>query len=346
MTMLPGFPEGSLGYAKMESYLNDSFAGVESACRITTPRLYLDFVGQGDSDTPPSAGAAGGGRRQQQQEGYHYGTMERADLVQALWQARGVHRTVVVAVDYSALVVMELLRRQEEEEQQNGDPSCFTKIEHVLIINGSHHLTGAAAYKDFTVSSPLMRALSTGLARHSNMVIKSMLQPLFSKRYREGSQRHGMKQEVREIINAIRRRGGVTALARLADTESEQHRHADRWDLARILNETSLQARGITIHIVESSEEQRECEGVSSLSSSLRMDSSLALQQQQQHVSQDPSRLLSLEHIRGGHFILLERPRKVAIMIQQLSVKQNLSPPKDDGTSAAQPFWRFPAIAA
>ena len=45
ITMLPGYPDGSYGYAKVDALLED--AGNELA-----PRLYLEYVGQGDSDKP------------------------------------------------------------------------------------------------------------------------------------------------------------------------------------------------------------------------------------------------------------------------------------------------------
>ena len=60
------------------------------------PRLYVEPVGQGDSDKPRD---------------YPYSTVERADLVEALWRHHGVRRTVVVTFDYTSLALLELLRR-------------------------------------------------------------------------------------------------------------------------------------------------------------------------------------------------------------------------------------------
>src|SRR5947209_8262607 len=42
MTLLPGFPDGSYGYAYVNALLGDELV----------PRLYLEYVGQGDSDKP------------------------------------------------------------------------------------------------------------------------------------------------------------------------------------------------------------------------------------------------------------------------------------------------------
>jgi len=64
-TFLPGFPDGSFGWAKVDQQLNQN---------SMLPKLYVEYVGQGDSDKPSR---------------YSYGTMERADLVEATWEAEG-----------------------------------------------------------------------------------------------------------------------------------------------------------------------------------------------------------------------------------------------------------------
>jgi pimeloyl-ACP methyl ester carboxylesterase len=73
LTFLPGWPDGSFGWAKVDAQLAE---------RSDADRLFLDYVGHGDSDKPPE---------------YPYSTYERADLVEALWRARSVEATVVVA---------------------------------------------------------------------------------------------------------------------------------------------------------------------------------------------------------------------------------------------------------
>src|SRR5262249_42221058 len=87
LTMLPGFPDGSYGWAQVDRMLGDGLR----------PRLYAEPVGQGDSDKPRD---------------YPYSTVERADLVQALWRHHRVRATVVVTFDYTSLALLELLRRQ------------------------------------------------------------------------------------------------------------------------------------------------------------------------------------------------------------------------------------------
>src|SRR5258707_1306346 len=95
LTLLPGFPDGSYGWAQVDRMLGDDLG----------PRLYVEPVGQGDSDKPRD---------------YPYSTVERADLVEALWRHHGVRRTVVVTFDYTSLALLELLRRQTERTTSRG----------------------------------------------------------------------------------------------------------------------------------------------------------------------------------------------------------------------------------
>ena len=106
LTMLPGYPDGSYGYAQVDQHLGSA----------ATPRLYVEYLGQGDSDKPAR---------------HRYSTIERADLVEAQWRAHGIRRTMVVTFDYSSLVLLELLRRQQEAADASG-----TTIDAVFIVNG------------------------------------------------------------------------------------------------------------------------------------------------------------------------------------------------------------------
>ena len=134
LTMLPGFPDGSYGWSKVDSLLWDD--------RAKTPRLYVEYVGQGDSDKP-------------NRKEYPYSTMERADLVEAQWAAHGVTKTVVATFDYSSLVLLELLQRQHERATK-GIPS-MTQIEHVLLINGGLFADGQ--FSDIAATHSSSRAL-------------------------------------------------------------------------------------------------------------------------------------------------------------------------------------------
>jgi pimeloyl-ACP methyl ester carboxylesterase len=61
---LPGFPDGSFGWAKVLPYLPSG---------ADMPKLFLDYVGMGDSDKPKD---------------YAYSTAERTDLVEAMARFR------------------------------------------------------------------------------------------------------------------------------------------------------------------------------------------------------------------------------------------------------------------
>src|SRR5580704_2264961 len=109
LTMLPGFPDGSYGWAQVDRMLGDG----------PGPRLYVEPVGQGDSDKPRD---------------YRYSTIERADLVEALWRHHGVRRTVVVTFDYTSLALLELLRRQLERAASHG--TAGPAIVAAFMVNG------------------------------------------------------------------------------------------------------------------------------------------------------------------------------------------------------------------
>ncbi|WP_427887639.1 alpha/beta fold hydrolase [Kribbella sp. GL6] len=119
LTMLPGFPDGSYGWAQVDHLLPESLG----------PRLYVEPIGQGDSDKPRH---------------YPHSTAGRADLVEALWRHHGVRRTVVVTFDYSSLALLELLRRDLEPT-----------IEAVFIVNGGLY---ADAHTHPWQGTPMLRS--------------------------------------------------------------------------------------------------------------------------------------------------------------------------------------------
>jgi pimeloyl-ACP methyl ester carboxylesterase len=109
LTLLPGFPEGSYGWAQVDGMLGDDLG----------PRLYVEPAGQGDSDKPRD---------------YPYSTVERANLVEALWRHHRVRRTVVVTFDYTSLALLELLRRQLE--RSTARDTAGPVITAVFMVNG------------------------------------------------------------------------------------------------------------------------------------------------------------------------------------------------------------------
>lgn len=207
ITMLPGYPDGSYDYAKVEALLGD-------AADELVPRLYLEYVGQGDSDKPRE---------------YPYSTMERADLVEAQWLAHGVRRTFVVTFDYSSLVLLELLARQQERLSR-GEPLA-TRIESVFIANGGLF---ADAHSHPWLTTPLLRtplgALSMRQAQRSPALFENIMRnaKLYAPEYRVTD------AELLELYDAITRRDGAAFLHLAAGFVAEHKAHATRWDFARL----------------------------------------------------------------------------------------------------------------
>jgi pimeloyl-ACP methyl ester carboxylesterase len=204
LTMLPGFPDGSYGWAQVDRELGGSFG----------PRLYVEPVGQGDSDKP---------------QGYPYSTIERADLVEALWRHHGIRRTVIVTFDYTSLALLELLRRRLARTASGEDAGPV--ITAVFMMNGGLF---ADAHTHPWQTTPLLRtplgALGMRRAQRSARVFDTtMLQArLYSPGY------HPTPEELAELRSAITRRNGAAFLHNAAGFVAEHRRHAQRWDLAAI----------------------------------------------------------------------------------------------------------------
>ena len=204
LTMLPGFPDGSYGWAQVDRMLGDDLG----------PRLYVEPVGQGDSDKPRK---------------YRYSTIERANLVEALWRHHGVRQTVVVTFDYTSLALLELLRRQLERVASAGP-----MITAVFMMNGGLF---ADAHTHPWQGTPLLRtplgALGTrGMQRSSSTFARAMIQ---ARMYSRG---HQLGQaELTEMWSAVTRRDGAAFLHNAAGFVAEHRRNADRWDLAAVARE-------------------------------------------------------------------------------------------------------------
>jgi pimeloyl-ACP methyl ester carboxylesterase len=208
LTLLPGFPDGSYGWAQVDRMLGADIG----------PRLYVEPVGQGDSDKPRD---------------YPYSTVERADLVEALWRHHGVRRTVVVTFDYTSLALLELLRRQLEQRQPERT-DARPAITAVLMVNGGLF---ADAHTHPWQGTPLLRSPLGALAMRGwqrsprafeNGWKQARLHP---RGYRRAP------GELAELWSAITRRDGAAFLHNAAGFVKEHRRHAQRWDLAAIAGE-------------------------------------------------------------------------------------------------------------
>jgi pimeloyl-ACP methyl ester carboxylesterase len=207
LTMLPGYPDGSYGYAQVDRYLGPQ----------PGPRLYVEYLGQGDSDKP--------GR-------YRYSSVERADLVEAQWRAHGIRRTMVVSFDYSSLALLELLRRQQERDAAGDDPGA--RIDAVFIVNGGLFADCHSHPWDTTpmLGTPVGR-VAMWFGQHVPGVFEATLRAakLFSSSYEVSA------AELADLSDAIRRRGGAAFMHRAAGFVDEHRRNATRWDLAAIARE-------------------------------------------------------------------------------------------------------------
>ena len=222
LTMLPGFPDGSYGWAQVDRLL----AGGPG------PRLYVEPIGQGDSDKPAR---------------HKHSTFERADLVEALWRHHGVRRTVAVSFDYTSLALLELLRRQAERAD-----AATPAITAVFMVNGglfadahTHPLRGTPMLR-----SPLGALMARGSQRSAAVFAQGWQQArMYSRGY------HPTSTELTELWSALTRHDGAAFLHDGAGFVKEHRRHAQRWDLAAVARELN---GAVALHIGGSDEDPYE----------------------------------------------------------------------------------------
>ena len=266
MTFLPGFPDGSYGWARVDQYLN----GASPA-----PKLFVEYVGQGDSDKPAN---------------YPYGTMERADLVEAIWRAEGIRSTIVVTFDYSSLVVLELLSRQQQRLDRGSE--LATRIEKVVLINGGLF---ADAHSHPWLTTPLLKTpvgkMGSWLAQHSKLAFNQMMKGLWSKEY------NVTLEELAELYDAISRRNGAAFLSNAAGFVDEHKANADRWDLRRVY---LASCDSVSFHIVGSEEDPFEPNQIVKARERLGRYN------------------LDIRMLPGGHLTTSEQPEQLGQIIREL----------------------------
>ena len=200
VSFLPGYPDGSFGWAKVLPHLPNA---------AEMPKLFVEYVGMGDSDKPKD---------------YAYSTAERTDLVEAIWRDFGVQSTTLVAFDFSSLVVLEHLRRRLERSQR-GEPAGGPQIRGVFVFNGGL-FPGGHSHPWFT--TPILRRLPSRarprLAR-SFTLFKMLAGVMWSKGYTVTD------AEVRELYNAINLHDGGFYLAQAAGFAADHQAQGDRLDL-------------------------------------------------------------------------------------------------------------------
>src|SRR3984957_4307922 len=203
VSFLPGFPDGSFGWAKVCPHL-------PSATEM--PKLFVEYVGMGDSDKPKD---------------YAYSTAERADLVEAIWRNLSVRSTTLVAFDFSSLVILEVLRRRLERSER-GETTGGPDIRGVFIFNGGL-FTDGHSHPWFT--TPVLRRLPARARRRlgrSFTLFKLLAGGMWSNGYKVTD------AEVREIPNAITRHYGLFYLAAGAGVVADHKAQGDRQDFGRL----------------------------------------------------------------------------------------------------------------
>lgn len=203
VTFLPGYPDGSFGWAKVLPSLPNA---------AEMPKLFFDYVGMGDSDKPKD---------------YAYSTAERTDLIEALWRAFSVQSTTLVAFDFSSLVVLEHLRRRLERAERGG-PVGGPAIRGVFIFNGGL-FTDGHSHPWFT--TPVLRRLPSRARQRvgrSFTLFKMLAGVMWSKGYKVRD------PEVRELYNAMSRHDGLFYLAAGAGFVADHKAHGDRQDFGSL----------------------------------------------------------------------------------------------------------------
>ncbi len=203
VSFLPGYPDGSFGWAKVLPHL-------PSATKM--PKFFVEYVGMGDSDKPKD---------------YTYSTAERTDLVEAIWRDLSVQSTTLVAFDFSSLVVLEHLRRRLERSER-GAPAGGPDIRGVFIFNGGLFTDG---HSHPWYTTPILRRLPNrarwSLGRSFTM-FKMLAGVMWSKGYQVTD------AEVRELHNAMDRHDGLFYLAGGAGFVADHKAQGDRLDFGRL----------------------------------------------------------------------------------------------------------------
>jgi pimeloyl-ACP methyl ester carboxylesterase len=201
VSFLPGFPDGSFGWAKVRPHLPGA---------AVMPKLFVEYVGMGDSDKPKD---------------YAYSTAERTDLVEAIWRALAVQSTTLVGFDFSSLVILEHLRRRLERLER-GEPAGGPAIRGVFIFNGGL-FPGGHSHPWYT--TPMLRRLPSRARQTVGRpfaLFKWMpgVRAMWSKGYRVTD------AEIGELHRALDRHDGLFYLAAAAGFAADHTAQGDRLD--------------------------------------------------------------------------------------------------------------------
>ena len=205
VSFLPGFPDGSFGWAKVQPHLPDA---------SEMPKLFVEYVGMGDSDKPKD---------------HAYSTAERTDLVEAIWRHFSVRSTTLVAFDFSSLVVLEHLRRRLERVER-GEPAGGPEIRGVFIFNGGLFTDG---HTHPWYTTPMLRRLPKQ-ARQSLGRPFALFKRMPGVRKMWSNGYHVTDAELRELHYAMDRHDGFFYLAAGAGFVADHRAQGDRLDFGRL----------------------------------------------------------------------------------------------------------------
>src|SRR6266446_4017222 len=199
VSFLPGYPDGSFGWAKVLPHLPNA---------TEMPKLFVEYVGMGDSDKPKD---------------YPYSTAERTDLVEAIWRAYSVESTTLLAFDFSSLVVLEHLRRRLERLER-GEPPGGPDIRGVFIFNGGLFTDG---HSHPWYTTPILRRLPNRAHQRLGLFF-TLLRLRAGVIWSKGSQVTDV--DVRERHDAMDRHDGLFFLAAAAGFAADHKAQGDRLD--------------------------------------------------------------------------------------------------------------------
>jgi pimeloyl-ACP methyl ester carboxylesterase len=263
VSFLPGYPDGSFGWAKVLPHLPDA---------AEMPKLFVEYVGMGDSDKPKN---------------YTYSTVERTDLVEAIWRDFGVQSTTLVAFDFSSLVVLEHLRRRLERTER-GEPAGGPEIRGVLIFNGGLFADG---HSHPWYTTPLLRRLpdrARWRSGRSFTMFKMIGGVMWSKGHKVTD------AEVREVYNAMNRHDGGFYLAAAAGFVADHEAQGERLDFGRLFTAYRTQFPFLVGGSDEDPFEHRQVELAQERLGKLG---------------------LQIERLPGGHLTTNEQPEALAALI-------------------------------
>ena len=205
VSFLPGFPDGSFGWAKVLPHLPNA---------TEMPKLFVDYVGMGDSDKPKD---------------YAYSTAERTDLIESIWRDLAIQSTTLVAFDFSSLVILEHLRRRLERLKR-GEPADGPEIRGVFIFNGGLFTDG---HSHPWYTTPMLRRLPDRARQRVGRpfaLFKRMpgVRKMWSKGY------HVTDAELSELHRAMDRHDGLFYLAAAAGFVVDHKAQGDRLDFGQL----------------------------------------------------------------------------------------------------------------